>query len=60
MEELNPRERRNRVETGKKSFKKKKAENFSSIKGYGVARCVLDVIDDIWSNNEAKRIRDRE
>ena len=26
----------------------------------GSSNIILDVIDDIWSNNEAKRIRDRE
>jgi hypothetical protein len=61
VEEVDLWVKRDRKEAWKKRFKEKLGREYiSPVKGFVVAGCILDVIDDIWSNDEGKRIRDRE
>ncbi len=53
--------RRNRRDAWKKTMTEKFGrDHLSSIQGYVVAGCVLDILDDIWDRNELKIIKQLE
>jgi len=58
MDEMEAITRRARSEAWKKNMKEKLGrDHLSSIQGYVVAGCVLDILDDIWDNKDLKIIQ---